>query len=100
MLVGTGKDLESNVEEKELVQFVQVEDFLGILFSDDFYPGGLERQGQASVAAKEVDRQKVAKGEDSLRKLTSIVSGKNFQFCLTYCLLIQLDFFTSPYLPA
>jgi hypothetical protein len=77
MSVGTDNEVEVVVGERELIQFEQVEVFRCILLSDDFYPGGLERLTTTSIpfkVEKDLERQKLAKGEESLRKLTSIVS--------------------------
>jgi hypothetical protein len=74
---------DSAVEEKELIQFDQADVFLKVLLSDDFYPGGLAKEKQIQVPEKEPkddrDRQRTAKGEESMRKLTSIVSGFTLQ---------------------
>lgn len=71
-------DVDNPVEERELVQFEQSDVFLRILLSDDFYPGGLAQNGptQLPTPVKNDDegRQRLAKGEESMRKLTSIVS--------------------------
>lgn len=72
-----GTDVDNAVEERELVQFEQADVFQKILLSDDFYPGSLLQDGpiQVPVLAKNDDegRRKLAKGEESMRKLTSIL---------------------------
>jgi hypothetical protein len=77
------------VEEKELVQFDQVDVFLKVLLSDEFFPGGLVKEGSYEVpdkASRDDDgRRRLAKGEESMRKLTSIVSRTRNAICtLTY----------------
>jgi hypothetical protein len=73
----TSNEADTAVEEKELIQFDQVDEFRRILLSDDFYPGGLGNQVEVKApldAAQAVDRQAQAREEKSLQKLTRIVS--------------------------
>jgi hypothetical protein len=78
MSLDTKSEVEAvNVEERELVQFDQIDEFCRILHSDDFFPGGLQEGRQVQLplnADKDGARARDAKGEESLRRLTSIVS--------------------------
>ncbi|UZJ54940.1 hypothetical protein CBS101457_004260 [Exobasidium rhododendri] len=72
LLSDAGNTVEAAVEEKELIQFHQAKEFRQILLSDDFYPGGLEGHGEGGlifITAKDVDKQKQAKEDYSLRRL-------------------------------
>lgn len=70
---------DSAVEEKELVRFHQADVFLKTLLGGAFYPGGLGKDGRIEIPDEalkdDTGRQRTAKGEESMRKLTSIVSG-------------------------
>lgn len=74
--VPAGED-DSDAEERQLIQFAQAKEFIDLLLSDDFFPGGLMVASLQSLGTPEAESsQSVAKRERVLRRLTSIVSDE------------------------